>query len=550
MLPSIKKMTFTDWLLLAAILFLGSFHEFLSCGLSIAMCSYLFCKALKKKQLTVPVSLPFYGVVVLSLFYGLSILWAVDKGMAFVGFMKFMPLPLYLLCLRQEEKEGCILQVLPYVAAAVVVISTVGMHLPGGQRLFSVADRLAGCFQYPNTFALLLLVCQLLLLKKEGKRWYDYAIMAVLIAGLLYTGSRTVFVVAVIANIAMLFLLSQKRGRAVLLALAAAGVLTVVILALSGNAVIGRFLRFSLTESTLVGRILYVADALPLLLRYPFGMGYMGYAYIQGSIQTGVYSVTYIHNELLQLLLDIGWLPVGLCLFALGKWFCKAEPAQSILVGAVCLHSLFDFNLQYVGMFLLLLLLTDVPGKTVQKKARGIGAAAVAAVSLYMGIALLLGYVGAAKAADAMYPGNTRNKLTMLEQVTTVEEADRLSDEILRCNKAYFAPYLMKGKFAYAQGDFGSVIRYFNQAIEKNPFDHTLYEEYGKYLAVGIELYQKAGDQKSAAACAKELMALPKRLSANESRLSTLGSMIADQPVTELSEQLQALINQLGGMNE
>lgn len=546
MLHAIKKMTFTDWLLLASLLLLGSFHEFLSCLLSVAMCLWLLLRAVKRKSLQMPCGLGFYSVLAVSLFYGITLLWAVDRGMAFVGFLKFLPLPLYLVCLRQEQREGQLLQVLPYVAAAVTVVTALGMQLPGGDRLFSVADRLAGCFQYPNTFALLLLVCQLLLLMKEKRPLWDYAVMAVLLGGLLYTGSRTVLAVAVLANGAMLLAISKKRGRAVLLLAGAVAVLAVVILALSGNAVIGRFLRFSLGESTLVGRVLYVVDALPLLIRYPLGMGYLGYAYIQGSVQTGVYTVTYIHNELMQLLLDIGWLPVGLCLFALGKWFFAktVTPTRKILVGAVCLHSLFDFNLQFVGMFLLLLLLTDVPGKTEQKKTLGISAGAVAAVSLYMAVALFGGYVGANNLAD-LYPGNTRQLLSQLEKATTAEQGSVLSDRILKINSHYYAPYLMKGKYAYSQGDFGQVIRNYNLAIEKNPFDHTLYEEYGKYLLVGIELYGKAGDKNSAASCARELMGLADRLKANETRLSPLGKKIADQPVTELSAPLQEAIRSL-----
>lgn len=549
MLQKIKRLTFTDWLLLAALLILGSFHEFLSCGLSAVMCGYLCIRAMRKKQLNMPGGLGFYAVLTLSLFYGVTLLWAVDRGMAFVGFLKFLPLPLYLLCLRQEEREGQVLRLLPYVAAAVAALTALGMQLPGGKQLFSVADRLAGCFQYPNTFALLLLVCQLLLVEKEGKKWWDYGVIAILLAGILYTGSRTVFAVAILSNIAMLLLLVKKRSRAVLLLLGGAGVLILVILGLSGNAVIGRFLRFSLTESTLVGRILYVVDALPLLLRYPFGMGYLGYAYIQGSVQTGLYSVTYIHNELVQLLLDVGWLPVVFCLFALGKWFLGKSVAVSrkIIVAAICLHSLFDFNYQFVGMFMLLLLLTDQPEKAAPKRSAGIGLAVLGAVCLYMGVALLLGFLGAEKVADALYPGNTRNKLAMLEQVTTQEEGDRISDEILRINRAYFAPYMVKGKYAYSRGDFGNVIQYFTKAIEKNPFDHTLYEEYGKYLAIGIELYQKNGDQRSAETCARELIALSERLSANKDRLSSLGKRINDQPVMELSPQLQELIRQLKG---
>lgn len=552
MIHKIRQLTASDWILLAAVLAVGSFHEYISCALCIGMCGILLWRMKKRENWMLPKSLAWVAAVAVSLGYGLSCLWAVDRGMAFVGFLKFLPLPLYLLCLQQEEKDGLVLSVLPYVAAAMAVISAIGMHLPGLKEAFCVADRLAGFFQYPNTFALLLLVCELLLLKKEKRTLWDYVTGIVLLAGLLYTGSRTVFVVAVLANVGMVFALSKKRVRTVLLLLGAGVAVAVVILAFNGNSVIGRFLRFSLTESTLVGRVLYAVDALPLLLRYPFGMGYMGYYYIQGSVQTGVYSVAYIHNELLQLLLDIGWIPTGLLVAALIKWFCKKRvpAATKIIAGALCLHSLFDFDLQYLGMFMLLFLLTWERGEPAARKAGGFGKALTAAtpvLCLYMGIALALAHLGAYEAADAMYGANTRNKLLMLERATQVEQANALSDEILKTNTHYYAPYIMKAKYAYSQGDFAGVIENCNAAIEANPFDHTLYEEYCQMLIIGMDLYARAGDDASAQACAEELLAAHQKLGENAGRLSSLGKMIVDQPVTELSREVLDVIRQIGG---
>ena len=45
----------------------------------------------------------------------------------------------------------------------------------------------------------------------------------------------------------------------------------------------GRFLTTSLHSSTLLGRLLYAQDALPVILRHPFGLGYRSYTYMQGS---------------------------------------------------------------------------------------------------------------------------------------------------------------------------------------------------------------------------------------------------------------------------
>ena len=202
-----------------------------------------------------------------------------------------------------------------------VVITGVGMQFPVGEALFSVAGRLAGFFQYPNTYAVFLLVCELLMLKKDDRMLWDYIALIILSVGFLYTGSRTAFAVAVLANVAMLFVLGKRPVRIALLVGVIGVVLLAGLLALDKNSVIHRYLTISFKESTFVGRLLYWQDALPLLLEYPFGMGYMGYYYVQQSIQTGVYSVVYVHNDLLQMLLDIGWVPVALVLTTLVQWW-------------------------------------------------------------------------------------------------------------------------------------------------------------------------------------------------------------------------------------
>jgi len=547
-----KQFTFPDILLLLSLVLVGGFHEFIACGLSVVLAARLIWVIHKKKCITLYKSSLGLAVGGMCLFGLLGCLWAVDRGMAFIGFLKLLPVGLFLLCLWQEEKTGQVLDALPYLGAAMALISTIGMQIPGLKTWFSVADRLAGFFQYPNTFALFLLVCQLLLLKKQGKKWWDYLVMLAVIAGLLYTGSRTVFVVAAIANAAMLFAISKKKGRVILILAGAAVCIGVAVLAFSGNPVIGRYLRFSLTESTLVGRILYVFDALPLILKHPFGMGYMGYYYTQQSVQTGVYSVAYIHNDFLQLILDLGWIPGILVLIWLVRFFLKKEVALSgkIIVGALCLHSLFDFDMQFTAMLFLLVLLTDTQGKQITvKKALPwkLGAGAAAVITLYMCLTLALGHFGALTLSDALYPFHTRIKLTMLEQEEDLQKANRLADEILETNTAYYAPYTIKAGYAYSQGDLGAMIQYQRQVFERNPFEYEQYVLYAQRLIIGASQYQKLGDMNSANYCAQELLQIPKQLEANKKRLSTFGEKIVDQPVTELPQELQDAIAQLGG---
>ena len=546
--------SFADGILLVALLLVGGFHEYISCFLGAAMSIWLLVKLAQQKQLRIRKDLLTSSVVAICLCYGLTCLWGIDRGMALIGFLKFLPLLLYLFCLQQEEQPGRVLELLPLFGAVMTILSAVGMQFATLKPLFSVAERLAGFFQYPNTFAVFLLVCELLLLKKPGKKIWDFAVLLVLILGFLYTGSRTAFLVALIANAAMVLSMSNKKIR--IIALAAAGVVLVIglLLALDPESVLRRYLAISFTESTFVGRLLYWVDALPLLLKYPFGMGYMGYYYIQQSIQTGVYAVVYIHNDFLQLLLDVGLIPAGLFIAAVAAWFFnkRIPAADKIIVGSICLHSLFDFNLQYISMFFLLLLLLsrEKVDKVLVVKPRlplKLSFCAAVLAGVYIGASLMLGHFGARALADTLYPYNTQNKLSILEKTEDLELANTLAEEILRQNTYFYAPYSIKAKYCYSQGDFSGVITNQRTTLTKTPFTHIEYETYCKMLITGIDLYQKAGDAHSAEICQKELIAVQAQLSANRTRLSTKGKMIVDQPTFELSQDIQDYIRKIGG---
>ena len=545
MVQRIKALPFSDILLLGAILALGGFYEYISCILCVAMAIWLLCR--KEKTLTLGASPLHLGVLVLCLGYGIVCFWSVDKGMAFAGFLKFLPLLLFLICRRQEKKESELLQLLPYVGAAMTVISALGMLIPATRHWFSVADRLAGFFQYPNAFAIFLLVCQMLLWEKEKRNAWDYAVLAILLGGILYSGSRTAFVIAVVANMAMLPVVAKKKLPAVLTLAAVVAVAGALIFMFRENPVIGRFLRFSLTESTFAGRLLYMADALQLLLQYPLGMGYMGYSFVQQSVQTGLYSVTYVHNDFLQMVLDVGFVFALPFVLGLIHWFFRKEvkTGRKIMVAALCLHCLMDFDLQYVGIFLLLLKLTETTEDKKPMVFPAWTAAPVALCALYMAVALGLSAFGLHQAAVAVYPGNTVSNLKLLEQTADPEDANTIADRILKTNKKYYAPYSAKAKYAATRGDFAALIDNKQKVFAANPFGYEEYEEYCQLLLTGISRYEKKGDSASIAVCRKELHSVLTMLRKNEERLSPLGRAIEDQPITQLPKDLENKIRAL-----
>jgi len=550
-----KQIGFIPATLFAMLFCIGGFHEYLSCIFSIVILVWLFLYLKTEKQLNIYKNGTSLAVCVMVIFYGLSALWAVDFGMAMIGFLKFLTLPLFMLGMMQrKENRAEIKHYLPYMTAIMVVVSAIGMQIPLFTSFFSVAGRLAGFFQYPNTFALLILVSELLILGKEQIKKTDYVVLIVLLLGLLYTGSRTVFVLAILSNFVLAILSKQKRVKTICLGGIAVVVVSVVIYALmsGGSDIIDRFLSISLEESTFVGRILYFIDALPLILKNPLGLGYMGYYYMQQSIQTGLYSVMYIHNDFLQIILDVGWVPFVLLLVAIVRVLLKNEKSisEKIILLVMIMHSCFDFNLQFLAVFCLFLVFLDVDsGKkiAIKKQLGGIyaGVGVVIVLSAYIGISLLLIRMEKYEEAYAIYPWNTQNAIVILTQTEDLTEAEELAQKILDQNEHVTIGYSVKARKAYSQGDFGNVIQYKNLIFEKAPFQYDEYEEYCYMLINGISLYMQAGDADSAKICKQELLGVRERLENLEKRLSVLGSKIKDQPQTELPEEIENYLDKL-----
>ena len=558
-LSSIKSWRFSSVIVYLSLLCVGVFHEYLSCALSIVLLVWLAVHACRNRSLTVSVNATSVMLAVLVVGYAVSSLWAIDGGTAVFGFFKFLPVLLYALVLMQQEggREQAVAG-LPYAVTAMTVVGVVAAQIPAFAEQFLVVDRFAGFLQYPNTYALVMLVAELLLLTKRNLRWWDLACIAVLLFGIVYTGSRTVLVLAVVGNIIGLFIAKNRVLTFAAIGCVAVGAAAAVgYCAISGNWwLIERLTALSLTDSHFVGRLLYVYDMLPTLATHPFGVGYMGYYYLQQSVQTGAYHVMFLHNDVLQIALDIGWVP---CLVFLGtmvrSFVSKTVSARHKLVlGVMFAHCLFDFDLQYIAVFMMWILFTDhTPIRThTFTRVRGwvAGAAVACLLCGYLGTALALTRFGRYEQADALYPAYTKADIGRLSLTADTEKMGAIADEILARNEYVAVAYSVKARQAYAKGDFEKVIRYKHKVFELAPFERAEYQEYAEMLATGISLYRQAGDTASADVCKQELLVLNDRMRAAKQKVGKLGSQITTQPNLYFSTEMWEYIELLRGQAE
>ena len=523
----------------------GVYFEYISCAASAVLIGWLFYAKKKQGVLIIDKNLTNASLVILSLSLMACSLWAVDRGMALLGFVKFLPLPLLAVSLAQitASQRSSLLRIVQYSGAIMAVLSGALSLFEKTHSIVTVNSRLAGFFQYPNTFALFLLIGIIIVTEEKCSVARKAALIVILIFGIFASGSRTVFVLLVLVSAVLLIMLKDKSKRLIIGGGLALGILATAIYAVCTGDMssLGRYITTSLNSSTFLGRMLYIKDSLPAVLSHPFGLGYFGYFNLQGSFQTGVYSVVNTHNELLQILLDVGWLPSALIVAALVKSVKDGTPMIRLLLVTVAVHCMFDFDMQFIAIgfvAVLAMMLTD-GSKKLCLKSRAVSLVGVLliCVSVYFGAASAAYYSGRCGTAVSIYPGYTNAWKQLLVEAEDVKDADEIADQILRRNKSCSLAYSAKANAAYAEGDFAAVIENKEKAIELAKYSLEEYTNYFDMLRVGIDLYEQINDPYSAQYCREHLLAIPDMLEQVESRTDPLAQKLDDKPELTLPDE-------------
>lgn len=528
-----------------SLLAVGLFYELTSAVVSAVLFVWLVLLA-KRQKLGFRRNAASVTAIAVYIGYCVSILWSVDKGLSVWGVAKYLPVPLMALCLLQTDSDerSTVLNDLPWIGAVTVLVSFALQFIPSLHGLFTSNDRLAGFFQYPNTFAcFMLLGLEILILSEEKINVWRVLCAIVLVFGLIQSGSRTVFVLAIPALLVSLFIRLRKKPKVLVIgAVSVAAVFIVMMLALGGSYSVSHLLALSTSESTLLGRLLYWKDALPVIGSHPFGLGYLGYYMSHGSFQTGLYSVRWVHNELLQMLLDIGWIPAVIAIVAVVKAVLAKQPTvRKVVLLTLLAHCMMDFDLEYIAMYFIVLLCLDWDtGKTKTLKLT-VPAKAVSAVlilgSLYIGVGSTLYYSGKTEASVKVYPWNTQARMELLTEAETAEEMDEQADAILALNDTVALAWDAKAEAAYSRGDFGAVIDAKNNALANTKYIRSEYVDYFNKLAVGYQLYLQAGDTKSAQICLDEIIGIHSRIDRVLAATDELAWKITDKPYLVMPDE-------------
>lgn len=520
---------------------IGGYYTITASVLLIACLLFL----LKKRQIRIYFSFGFVGVLLLWLTSVFCPIWAKDPVMAAIQSVKYWVLFIFSIVLMQfsEKRSNTLLCVNVQSAVWMTVACLILAYIPSVSNLVLVYGNFSGLFEYANTYALFLLIAVNLLLQKEKLSIVDIISLFILIFGISLTNSRTSSLLLIV-SILLVFVKDRKWNKSVQISI-------ICLMAMMAACFISQnFSPFmsgedSVTEggSSFLTRLLYWKDALNIILHNPLGIGPMGYATERSAVQTGVYAVMYVHNELLQLLIDFGWIPVFVLCLAAGKQiFSSQRPNQNRwLLIVILAHCMMDFDLQYLTIWMCLLpLLGLTQGKEytldLNKIPLRICACFISLFGLWFGLSDYLYFTQDIDRCLAVMPVHTLALEEKLQQTSDAAEIETIAEKIIQINPDVSIAHSAKANVAFTQGNVLEMMEEKERAIETNPYFLEEYVDYFEKLDYILQLYYRQGDLDSAVYCLKKMQNIPIMLEDLKERSSDIAWKIEHTPQVELPD--------------
>ena len=226
----------------------------------------------------------------------------------------------------------------------------------------------------------------------------------------------------------------------------------------------------------------------------------------------------------------------------------NTEFKQKQILLMIALHILFDFDLQFLSIFLILIICLDWNS---EKKIKNDFSAPIAqitimlviiAVYVYFAICTFANYIGNNKFSLELYEKNTFAKIDSMKSEENIEKQNEIADEILKQNKMCYQAYNVKASYYFTKRDFEKMIENKKKAIEIDKYQITEYEEYIVLLSKAIEYSLKKDNLADANTYMQLVLEVPKRLEEIQESFNSLAFKIKDKPNLKLNENIENYI--------
>jgi hypothetical protein len=483
----------------------------------------------QREKLFLPLSLPLFVIGAVVIAYGLAVFYAVDKAMAFLGFVKITTVAGFLLLSCQIEQESD--RKAAWGAVAILGGFSVAVCLGGvlfsyitGASYFFLDNRLGGFLAYANTHALWLLLGLVIIVFQEKLRRRHYLLFALNLSGICLSISRSIALIALI-TLALLFVLRPAARRLILTMTISGMALGAAVFLLRGMQ--GDFPRLLETPGQAgewLSRLIYYQDGLRQIAARPFGWGYLGYWYSQPAFQSACYDARFIHNSILQYALDIGVIP-ALMILGLGLMliFSRQTPLmEKIILTLICGHSFIDMDLEF-SVLLFIICLTIRPAakftakpdtspaalKIIKPATPTIILVLLALLHVYCGLINYAADKGPANLALMLYPRHTEVLEQQMMSATTLEEAVPYALRLAQSHEYAFTALDTLARDLYRRGDIQQAAALKLRSIAINRFFAQDYVELLHICNSGYELATSAGDTDDAEYYRQLIISIP-----------------------------------------
>lgn len=468
----------------------------------------------------------------------ISCLVATNKGLSWFGLIRMIGLFLWAFLVFQfeESERDTVIHILPFMGGGMVSIGIVAYWIPGLKEFFWQAERLGGIFQYSNTCGLFFLICIVLIVERSEPKIKDFILFDSLLFGIFLTGSKG-SVILLILVLLWIFLKKKDYRKNI-------GIFLVVMLFVAfiygfltkDYQNIARIFTLLKNPSTLYGRILYVKDVIPTIMQNPLGIGYMGYASIQSSIQTGVYTTIYLHNDWIQMALDFGWIfaiiMVFVFLFQIRKG--KQSTEKKIILVLIAVYSLLEFHFQYFFIDMLVILFFDMDRKNA-KVSKGLTVKENQIFSivgclflLYLGVASLCTYIGEYDRAVSMNPLDTQARTGQLLEETQKDTAVTYATKLLEYDAYNIQAYNALAYAALMDGEVDRALDNKMKILEIARFDMNEYADFDEMVQ---SILATSEDTYIVAQCESAQSQMKQILEETKRNVSPIAYKLRDKPV-------------------
>ena len=480
----------------------------------------------------------FAGCILIPAVSLISVFVAIDQGMAWTGFLRatvFAVWMYYLMQFTKEERDQALF-CLPVLGAGMVIAGIIAFFIPKLKGVFWMAGRFGGTFQYSNTCALFCLICIMIAAEKEKMDKKQFLVFDILLAGLFLTGSKggILLLIPVMMWVFRRKKEFRKNGIIALGILFAGGIGYGFISGDFQN--IARIYTILKYPSTLFGRLLYMKDALPVMLKKPLGIGYMGYESIQPVIQTGVYTSRFVHNDWIQMALDFGWLFVivlGWILFLQLK-NGKQEFFKKAMLVLAAVYSLVEFHLQFFFIVMTVALCLDYNEDKVEVKKKGIlrenqiFSFAGTVLFGYFAMASFYSMSGDYQMALEMFPYDTVALEGSLIRQTDKEKAEQMAVELLGQNAYNSQAYNILAYAALMDGEYQKALDYKLEVLSIERFNMNEYADFENMVTVIME--QASESEEVVELCELGIQRMNEILEKTKESVSSLAYKLRDKP--------------------